>query len=155
MTIIIHQIQQSDIVPRVCTGIGNVDNKHICESENSSWKLYDAIHDASRAGFQGAHFTRESPSSSSTQRDKGWDSSVSNTSGWFRVETGAPSEPLFPLQILTPLSSNPVPWERLCPLFRIPSVKNSLNLLLGLMHRCDRVRPTTLQVRQFSPSASF
>lgn len=117
-----------------------------CEPESSSAGAYDAIHDVSSVCFQSAHFTWESfPHVAACRGLKGWDSSVSNTD--LRVLSLSCSPPL-----KSSLSSNPEPWERLCPFFfRIPSVKNSLKLLYGLMchHDTSQTHKTSQPISPF------
>lgn len=66
---------------------------------------HDVTHAISSVGFQSASLVREL-----TEGTKAG-THLCQTE-W---EASAPSEPLFPVQILAPLSSNPAPWERLCP----------------------------------------
>lgn len=84
--------------------------------ESLSDRVYDAIHDVSFVGYQRARFTRAGLPHVATQGGaKGGTHLCQILSCWHRVDVSALFELLLPVQILTPLSSNPEPWERLCP----------------------------------------
>ena len=145
------QTEQRDTLRGACTSIWNADNTQMgflflpwATELVSGCTLYDATHDVSLVGFQRAHCTWDSfPHVPALGGHKGWDSSVWNADPLvYCVEESAPSEPLSPVTTLTPLSTNPEPWERLYPIFfRIPSAMKSPKLLYGLMYHHDRVSP--------------